>query len=251
MKYSKYMNSITDYKKLSSNDIEFVDKLQNLDNVYMNQLSCFYKKKPYNIFISSPYIKLTSNINKYFNKPNQTMPNKKPCFYIPIDDNNLDPDVIIFYDKLKEIDNYIKSEEFKVKYKIPLDYKYNSFIKNSDNSKYSDYIITRLDTDLNNNITVNLYNDFTYKNNPNKIYKNKIVVNTVSDIFDLATVNSSVKLIIQPQKVWIAKGPKMYGLTLKTHNIEVNNLKNKKTVDFLLLDENDFVFNEQNFIHVL
>lgn len=235
-----------DYDNININHISFINYSNNDDpNNNFRLLYCRLDNNTFNII--TPIIKFTSNFNKFI-KPYAFC---KAEFYIPID-GNADINIFKFLCKLNELKTFLVSNEIKTKYNIPLDYDFVDIFKNSNNPKYPIQLKTKL-SNSNSVVMTNVYNSYSYKNNPNKIYKNKIDFNTASDIYDLITKNSHVKTKLQPFRLWINKTNKTYGLTFKTLEIEIINKQlietaNPYSYQFVLLDEEDINVEENNYI---
>ena len=234
---------IVDYDNINVNHISFIDYSNTVDpNNNFRLLYCRLDNNTFNIV--TPIIKFTSNFNKFI-KPFDFC---KAEFYIPID-GDADINIFKFLSKLNELKTFLVSNETKTKYNIPLEYEFVDIFKNSNKSKYPIQLKTKL-SNLNSVVITNVYKSYSYKHNPNKIYKKKIGVNTPSNIYDLITKNSYVKTKLQPFRLWINKTNKTYGLTFKTLEIDIINkqlveVANPYSYQFVLLDEEDINVEEK------
>jgi hypothetical protein len=218
MSFTKTIN----YENIDITKVEFNNFK---DDSNFKLFSCVYDNYTFNI--TSPSIKFVYNINK--NK----LFNNQFEFFIPVNNNNIN-----FNNKINEFQILIESDDFRTKYDIPLDYKCINIIKKSSNPKYPDQFKTKLDS-YNNIIKTNVCQLYSYKNNPSKIFKKKIDLNTESDLYNLINSNTYIKTKIQPFMLWINKNSKMYGLTFKIIDIEISKNENLNSYDyqFVLLDE--------------
>jgi hypothetical protein len=205
-------NTVINYNKITAQQLKFTNTktTPNMDIIFIEKL-----------YIQTPKIQLN-----YYGIPNNTFLKtdlERSFIKIPLDMETNTP----FINKLNSIDQLLLSTEFKKQYlgEQHNKYTYTPIIKLSTHDINPNYCKFKLD------ITTN---DKTITNINTKLFINKELktFNTIDELSKLIKYKSTIKIIIQPIKLWILKSNKTYGLTFKIKQIQTENIP-EQNIEFI------------------
>ena len=226
-------------------------------NAYINYINLYEQLE-----VQTPWVELlTGGIPRL----DDYHPNDKSRCVIKVPFNNLTTDDTMFYDKMKEFDNKLASEEVKQKLfgKKAAKYKYSPSIytpptDDEDSSKPKNKTPTmkvrisinlEKDTQEVSQINTLIFNTYVDENGVKK--RDKLEVATIDDVSNIVRFKSTIRLLLQPIKLWAGKSPAAgadkitYGVIWQTNGVEVeraNSTTNASSnADFLDSDEEDVV----------
>jgi hypothetical protein len=200
--------------------------------------------------IQTPLINISTygipSIGKYY-------PTDESRTFIKLPLNRNNSEVNVFYEKLKELDELMDSEEMKLQIfgsdKVAKQYKYQTIIREPELDVEKDetfdtkpeYMKIKIDTDY---ITKEVKTRVMLKENKTR----KVVedISTISDLCKYVRYKSNIRLIIMINKLYATKAKvgdiKKYGLTFKVLQIECDPLVKKYSYeDDAFLDEDNEV----------
>ncbi len=218
---SQYID-VCSYTDLTFNSLKFKQEPNN--NKINNIIKYISIKKNNNdlLFVMSPWTKhkysFAGVVDKSYEKTKIDYPMEYKIVLDDTDDAQLD-----FINKIKDLDEYFQSDEFKNKY-LPKKYKgnYNSIY----NEKYK-WIKAKLQynvIDNNKMLSTKIYNAFSYPTSPNKFLKKELI--EITDAFQLKNKiekNRNVRFILYPSSIWYTNSS--YGLKIKIFEIQIGSNK--------------------------
>jgi hypothetical protein len=184
---------------------------------FTNYISIKKNKKEL-LFVLTPWIKKINNYSGIVTNNFGGNPIEYPDeFRIDIDeddDSNLD-----FINKIKDIDTYFMSDEFKKKY-LPKYYQGKYWSTYNENQKWIKAKLQYKKEEDNKKLIINMYNTFSYPNKPNIFYKKKIEnVTNSNDIKKLIKKNTNFRVVLLPTSIWYNNNG--YGIRFKIYEIQI------------------------------
>jgi hypothetical protein len=179
--------------------------------------------------IQTPMIKIVSGGVPSSNSQFHTTPlSRANNIKIPLDIE--DAEILKVYETFQTIDEYLSSEEFKMK-QFGNDYKkynYQSMIRSppddsNNKNKYS-YIKVKLDCKADKENIDEIKTSVFHKNENDKY--EKLSVNSIDDFAKYVRFQGSARFVLSFSKFYILKATKMYGIGLKIKQVQVDLTKN-------------------------
>jgi len=212
---------VCSYTDLSPDKL-YIKSISDDNDKFIKYLSIKKNKKDL-LFVLTPWVKKVNNFSGIVtNNFEGNILEYPEEFRIDInedDDSNLD-----FINRLKDIDTYFMSDEFKNKY-LPKNYNGKYWSSYNENNKWIKAKLQYKKEDNTKKISINIYNTFSYPNKPNIYYKKKIDnINTANDIKNLIKKNCNFRLVLIPTSIWYNNSG--YGIKLKIYEIQIGTNKN-------------------------
>lgn len=202
--------------------LKSVDNYNYNNNSNINYISIKKNKKEL-LFVLTPWTKKITNysgiVDKTFDKQLIEYPTE-----FRIDLNDDDDAQLEFINRLKDLDTYFMSPEFKNKY-LPKNYKGKFWPLYNEQHKWVKAKIQYItDGDGKKKMSTNIYNVFSYPNNPSKFYKKEASdVDTALKLKYKIQKNKNVRFVLLPTSIWYNK--MMYGIKLKIFEVHVGTNK--------------------------
>lgn len=214
----QYDIEIFDYNILNPQKLKMKDQYT-MNNSSVKIIPIKDNKNNQNIFLLTPWTK----IKKYDGIQNFNMNEINPStFKIGFDDE--EKSHINFINKIKEIDNYFSSDEFKHKY---ISKNYNGIYSPIYNNNC---IKSKIDYDKENNINTTIYKTFSFPNNPTIFYKTQVEIKCNDDFKKNIRCSSNIRLVLVPSCIWYTYT--CYGIKIKLIEIQVGT--NRQPFDYTL-----------------
>lgn len=171
-----------------------------IENKYIKGMSFSYPKyeNDIEIHLQTPWF-----LNKYgipkINKYNKT-DQERLYINLPLIKNEETND---FIEYLKNLDNYLDSQDFRISMKISDKFNYVPLIKQNENSK-----------DSTPTFKIKLKTSYEEKTILTKVYKENSLIEFVdiNDLSKIISINCKIRCVIKPTKLWVSFGLKKYGV---------------------------------------
>lgn len=215
-----YDIEISDYNMLNPEKLKMKDHYS-INNSIVKIIPIKDNKNNQNIFLLTPWTK----IRKYCGIQNFNNSEINPKTF-KIGFNEQDISHLNFINKIKELDNYFSSDEFKHKY-ISKDFN-GIYIPIYNN----EIIKSKIDYDNEDNINTSIYKTFSFPDKPNVFYKKEVNINCHDDFKKNIRYGSNIRFVLVPTSVWYTQT--QYGIKIKLIEIQVGT--NKQPFDYTLFN---------------
>jgi len=206
----EYDIDIFDYNILNPGKLKMKNKYTFNNNITFIPIKD--NKNNQNIFLLSPWIKMARYCGIQNFNNNEINPK---VFKIGFDEEEISQSN--FINKLKELDNYFSSDEFKHKY-ISKDFN-GLYIPIYNNQ----CIKSKIDYDKENTINTSIYKTFSFPNKPNVFYKKQVDINCMDDFKKNIRYGSNIRFVLVPNSIWYTDTH--YGIKIKLIEVQVGTNK--------------------------